>query len=255
MSEVVDLLPTAQYSHNEETSLICYEDPNKSLRSQILKTALEKALAIDTKLPIWIRRMRGMSGKKYRYFINNLIELTPNPRYLEVGSWLGSTACSAIYGNNAVITCIDNWSEFGGPKEAFKENVTKSLNESAEFNFIESDFRSVNYHHIGKFNIFLFDGPHDEKDQFDGIVMAQPALDEVFTLIVDDWNSEIVRNGTMKAIDSLGINIISKIDIRTTQDNSYPKLLQMHISDWHNGYLIAICKKDKALGLRNEPRI
>ena len=29
----------------------------------------------------------GMSGKKYRFFINNLVRTVANPRYLEVGSW------------------------------------------------------------------------------------------------------------------------------------------------------------------------
>jgi len=47
----------------------------------------------------------------------------------------------------------------------------------------------------------------------------------------------------MKAINDLKIKIISKIEIRTTQNNSMPKILLGQYSDWHNGYFIAVCEK------------
>ena len=111
--------------------------------------------------------------------------------------------------------------------------------------FIESDFRKVNYNEIGKFNIYCYDALHDEKDQYDGITIVQPALDNVFILIIDDWNWPGVRKGTFDAINDLNLNIISKIEVRTTQDNSMPKLFLGQYSDWHNGYFIAVCEKSK----------
>jgi hypothetical protein len=97
-------------------------------------------------LPNWILEMDGMSGKKYRHFVNNLISKIDNPRYLEVGCWKGSTSCSAIYNNNVIAYCIDNWSEFGGPKNIFCENVQKCANEcdDIEIIFEEADFRKIN---------------------------------------------------------------------------------------------------------------
>jgi hypothetical protein len=47
-----------------------------------------------------VLKMPGMSGTKYRRFINNLMRILPHPRYLEVGAWAGSTLCSAIDGNS-----------------------------------------------------------------------------------------------------------------------------------------------------------
>ena len=41
--------------------------------------------------------MEGLSGRKYRSLINNLIQKIKDPRYLEIGTWLGSTACSAAF--------------------------------------------------------------------------------------------------------------------------------------------------------------
>ena len=55
--------------------------------------------------------MEGLSGRKYRSLINNLVEKIEKPSYLEIGSWLGSTACSAAFKNDFKITCIDNWSQ------------------------------------------------------------------------------------------------------------------------------------------------
>ena len=98
---------------------------------------------------------------------------------------------------------------------------------------------------LGKFNIYCYDALHREKDQYEGISMAQPALDDVFVLIIDDWNWESVRKGTFGAIKDLNIKIISKIEIKTTQNNLMPKFVHSHYSDWHNGYFMAVCEKSK----------
>jgi hypothetical protein len=152
----------------EETAIRLYGDWD-SPEADILSTALINALAMEHKLPDWIRYMEGMSGKKYRYLINNLVGLTPDARYLEIGSHSGSTACSALWGNKCKATCIDNWSEFGGPKNQFHENINQVLTSDIDFKFIESDFRKVDYSNIGKHNIYLFDGTHFEQDQYDGV--------------------------------------------------------------------------------------
>jgi len=60
----------------------------------------------------------------------------------------------------------------------------------SKVSFIERNFREVDFCHLGKFNVYLFDGPHSYKDQFDGVMLAEPALDEIFVLVVDDWNWE-----------------------------------------------------------------
>ena len=103
----------------------------------------------------------------------------------------------------------------------------------------------MDYTKLGKFNIYCYDALHEEEHQYNGISIVQPALDNTFVLIIDDWNWIEVRKGTHRAIKDLKINVISKIDIRTTQDNKMPKLLLGQYSDWHNGYFIAICKKTK----------
>ena len=84
-----------------------------------------------------------MSGQKYRTFINLFVHSSPNPRYLEVGSWAGSTAVSALYGNQVKAVCIDNWSQFGGPRDKFFANIAMALSPEIDFSFLEQDFRTA----------------------------------------------------------------------------------------------------------------
>ena len=128
-------------------------------------------------------------------------------------------------------------------KKEFEINTKKIITEKIDFKFIESDFRKVNFNHLGKFNIYCYDALHDEKSQYDGISLVQPALDDIFILIIDDWNWSEVRKGTLEALNNLKIDIISKIEIRTTQDNNMPKIFVGQYSEWHNGYFIAVCEK------------
>ena len=184
----------------------------------------------------------GMSGRRYRRFINELVRSLPDPAYLEVGSWAGSTLCSAISGNVLRAVAIDNWSEFGGPKDAFTHNVHNSITAGTQVLFIEGDFRAVDYTALGVFNIYLFDGPHEPIDHYDGIARALPALAPEFVFIVDDWNWERVREGTLAAIRDTGLSVVYATEVRTTvTDNRLDAILEG--SDWHNGYYIAVLRK------------
>lgn len=233
---------------NEETSIKFFGEWTSDLAVKI-QTAWFDALSLDHNIPEWLRYMYGMSGKKYRYFINNLIAGLDDVRYIEVGSWSGSTACSAMINNKGKFTCIDNWSDFGGPRNEFLSNIEKSKNENIDFTLIDSDFRQVDYGNIGKYNIYLFDGPHSEQDQYDGVKIAQPALDDTYILIIDDYNQIEEQRGTLGAIEDLGQKIVCSIEIITMQPEIYSTGAYQHPwiahnrSDWHNGYLIALIEK------------
>jgi hypothetical protein len=198
-------------------------------------------------LPDWLMNMEAMSGKKYKHFINQLISQVDDARYLEVGTWTGSTACSAMYKNKVNCTFIDNWNQFnpqGNVKSLFFENIEKIKEESPEaiYQFQEKDFRLVDYNNIDKYNVYFFDGPHEEEDQYDGVVYAQPALEDEFIFICDDWNWNKVRIGTTRAFADLDLQILYSLEIRTTLDGSTPNIVYEK-SDWHNGYFIASCRK------------
>jgi hypothetical protein len=213
-----------------------------SPQGQILEQSFLSAMEYDTKLSEQVLNMPGMSGKKYRTLINRLIEKTSDARYLEIGSWKGSTACSAMYGNTVNLICIDNFtftdSNGGFHIDELVDNINNVITDDIEVNIFDIDFRKVDYSAIGKFNVYFYDGPHDEKDQYDGVVLVQPALDDTFTLIVDDWNGPEVQRGTFNAIKNLNLEILCSIEIKVidpTESNEF--------SDWHFGYFISVLKK------------
>jgi hypothetical protein len=231
---------------DENTSIIVRGDLKECVEAELLCRALSDALDAEGKNHAAgfedVLKISGFSGRRYRRLINRMISLAAAPRYLEIGSWAGSTACAAMHGNRVEMTCVDNWSEFNGPREWFFQNIEANLNPATPFSFLEGDFRNVDFRRLGPFNVYLFDGPHTEEDQYDGVRLVQPALAETFVLIVDDWNWEEVRRGTLRAIADEKLRIFLSVEIRTSQDNSQPALV-METSDWHNGYFLCVCRK------------
>jgi hypothetical protein len=212
-----------------------WDHPYATALKQAYQSSIEGKDTLDQ---TW-KNLHGMSGKKYRALINSLIKLIPNPRYLEIGSYIGSTACAAISRNKLKATCVDNWSQFGGPKDAFLSNINACLiNSQCEFQLIENDFRKVDYNNIGKFNVYMFDGPHEAIDQYEGVTMIQKALDDTYILIVDDYNHDLIRENTIKALSDLNSTILASIEVITPWHG-----LRMETSDWHAGYFIAVIKK------------
>jgi FkbM family methyltransferase len=212
--------------------------------SKCIEQSLNLSLNDDTKLPDWILKLQGMSGKKYRMFINNLIHSIDNPRYLEIGCWKGSTFCSAIYSNKITALGIDDWSEFFGPKEQFHKNLKNALSDINKntISFIEKDFKQVNFTEDAKYNIYFFDGPHAEYEHSRSLTQVYDSLDDEFIFICDDWNWEEVRRGTVKSLNTAGIEVVYQKQIFT---NGKEEGNEGENSDWHNGYYIAVCRKQR----------
>jgi len=228
-------------SHVSEI-IIAADDP----RVRLVRATLSEALAAPIDRSQGIYTVDGMSGARYRHFINTLIRRMGRVGYLEVGSWMGSTLCAAIHGNSVQAVAIDNWSQFGGPRDAFLGNLARFRTDQAAVEVIESDFRVVPFASLSArhtpFDVYLFDGPHEEQDQHDGLVQALPALRDDFIFICDDWNWWQVRAGTHRAIVQGGLSLLYGVEIRTTLDNTHAAVAFKE-SDWHNGYFISVLRK------------
>jgi hypothetical protein len=171
-----------------------------------------------SKIDEFVKDMEGMSGTNTRHLYNNILNF-PDARYLEIGVWKGSSVCAAMLGNSAKVLCIDNWSEFGGPKEPFLNNFYRCIgNNSAEY--LELDCFTLDISEIGKYNIYLYDGNHSEESHYKSLVYFQDALDDTFIFIVDDWNWNYVRSGVERAIQDLKLEILFQEEIHLTDDGS-----------------------------------
>lgn len=221
------------------------EENVKHNYSSLIRESLKYAKDGESSLPEWILNMEGMSGKKYRNFINKLISLIPDPRYLEIGCWTGSTAVSAMYSNNVDATLIDNFSEeFGDYKQRFFSNLEKC--KAKNVTFINKNFENVKYAADKKYNIYFYDGPHDEQNQCNALTIPYDSLDDEFIFICDDWCWDPAVIGTLKGIEKLNLEVLYSIQIKTTNYlTGHDNQNTCENSDWHNGYYIAVCKKPK----------
>lgn len=180
-----------------------------------------------------ILNLEGMTGKKTRHFYNNLLNFE-DARYLEIGTWKGSSVCSAMYNNNAHVTCIDNFCTFGGPYQEFLKNFNK-FKGTNKANYIIQDCFTVDIKKLPKFNVYMYDGEHYENDQYQALTYYYDCLDDVFIYVCDDWNWDVVRKGTRRAISDLKLQTIFEQEIRTT--------LQPQQDPWWNGCYVAVFKK------------
>ena len=174
----------------------------------------------------------GMSGTKTRHFYNNLLNFE-DARYLEIGTWKGSSVCSAMYKNNAKVVCIDNWSEFNGPKQIFLDNFNKYKGNN-DAQFIENDSFKVDVSLLPKFNVYLYDGDHSDKCHYNALIHFYSCLDDTFIFVVDDWNWENIRIQTYKSIDNLKLKILFQKEIIIPSVNK---------ETWWNGIFVAILQK------------
>ena len=185
----------------------------------------------------------GMTGIKTRHLYNNICS-KEDARYLEIGTWYGSSSISAMYKNNVNGLFIDNWSQFGGYKSKF-ENIMNKYN--LDYNLIESDCWEVDLTSISqKFNIYLYDGGHHYEDHYNSLLYYYTLLDDEFTFLVDDWNWPMVQKGTMDAIRDLNLQIKFKHEIFVSKEDVINMPNHNGKNTWWNGigifYLIKLDK-------------
>jgi len=205
-----------------------------------LKTSYEMAQRGKSKINDEILGLRGMTGKKTRHFYNNLLSID-GIRYLEVGVWKGSSVCSAMYGNKANIVCMDDFSEFEGPREEFLTNFNKFKGDNFA-TFIDKNCFSVDLRTLPKFNVFLYDGKHDYQSQYNALKHYYDKMDDVFIYVVDDWNWDDVRNGTYHVINDLGVKVLERVVIQLTDDNTHTPY-DIAGETWWNGLFACVLQK------------
>lgn len=224
---------------------------------QVVKDCFELAQQGVSGIPPYALTIPGMSGVVYRRFINNYVRTLTNPKYLEVGVWTGSTLCAAIGGiDNVRAVAVDNYSESyphysTSPEADCRRNIDLVKTDSADLELLLSQaFETFEPAPYGPFNVYMYDGYHDEESQFQGIDKVAPCLEEISLIVVDDWNDNEYfpteyngvtygsreKAGTYRAFDQANLELLYKIEIETGENPMFP-------SDWHNGYGIFLVKK------------
>lgn len=185
----------------------------------------------------------GMTGRKTKHLYNNLLEF-PDAKYLEIGTWYGSSSISAVYKNKIDALFIDNWCQFDGDKKIFQESIQKYITKDSNCKLLESDCWKVNLKKIdNNFNIYLYDAGHEEEDHYKAVTYYYNNLQDNFILIVDDWCWGDVRDGTWRGIKDMNLKVrfCHEIFVSDEEKINFPK----HIGKdtWWNGVALFVLEK------------
>jgi len=204
-----------------------------------------------------VLKIEGMSDDSVRHLLNNLMS-APGAKYLEVGSWRGSTFVSALVGNEQTVDnalAIDAWTfetdydkrVFGTGHDslaAFENNMAQFVTASTTWRHIRCDFRSLKDRELVSagsfkkelFNVYLFDGPHEAQDHEDALTLVLHHLDRTFVYVVDDWNYGPVQEGTYNAISKLGLEVLWAETLGGSRPNGSS-------GPWHNGMWVGVLRQ------------
>jgi len=208
-----------------------------------------------------VLKLEGMSDSLVRHFLNN-VAAAPGTRYLEVGTFRGSTLVSALKYNEAVVdsaVAIDTWWNLHPTDAGVTYDGQESLRHciaAVEEHFISrggsvtilrGDFRSpdldwaaveenaraASIGKAGTFNTYLYDGPHGEIDHYNALKGMLPKLESTFIFMVDDFNLPGVSAGTFRAIEELGLVVAWGDVLGGGRDGNVD-------GAWHNGFWVAV---------------
>lgn len=203
--------------------------------------AFRIAEAEVSNLPDDVLQLDGYCGRYNRQFLNALCAFE-NCRYLEIGGFKGASLCAAMHDNHLSAVAIENWSQFGGPREVFMAAVTKHRG-ACNLRVVEQDCFAVNPADLGTFDVYYYDGDHSTDNQDRAIRHFYDSLTDQSVVIIDDWNWKGVREGTYRAISELDIPVIFEKEIILPEADTVDMPRHRGRETWWNGIYVMIIDK------------
>jgi predicted O-methyltransferase YrrM len=185
----------------------------------------------------------GLTSPRVQTLLNHIASGVGS--YLEIGSYLGATAASALKDNSLNATFIDTWNEDvqdknnklnlpPNSKETFEDNITPYIG-SNNIKIIQADMFDVQTANMtNTVQMFFYDGPHDYKTTYDAISYYYSVLANEAIIIVDDANWKETVDGTINAINDAGGRITYKKLMLNSEEN---------MTEWWNGLYVAVIRK------------
>jgi hypothetical protein len=189
---------------------------------------------LNTRLPAGGRQMRRRLGelcaipRMSTFAIGALInegvrQMAEGHCFVNVGVWYGFTYLAGLAGNPGKRGVgVDNFSEFGSPREQFYQNFEKYRSPNHQFHDMDCAdyFAGV---HEGPIGFYIYDGSHDYESQLEGLRAAEPFFGRDCVVMVDDTNWPAPRQATLDFIASSSFAYRVLIDAGTYA-NLHPTL-------------------------------
>jgi len=162
-----------------------FPDDDREIKSNMLK----------------LRNIPRMSTLTIGAIINFGVKQIPqNQTFVNVGIWNGFTFLAGMLNNPEKICIgIDNFSQFGGPRQQFLERFNKMKSQNHFFMNMDYEkyFSDIHSKEIG---FYIYDGEHSYKNQLNGLLKADPFLAENALILIDDINWEEPHQATLDFI-------------------------------------------------------
>jgi len=148
-------------------------------------------------------------------------ELPPQHAYVNVGVWNGFTFLAGCAENDdRRCVGVDDFSEFGGPREPFMTRFGRTR--SARHEFHDMDYRRYFADvHQGPIGVYLYDGSHEYEHQLQGLQAAEPFFTRGTRVFVDDTNLPSARKATFEFIARSSFSYRVLFDLKTAR-NGHP---------------------------------
>lgn len=152
----------------------------------------------------------GFISPNTRHFYNNLGAISNH--YFELGSHIGSSLVSAVYGNDNLLsaTACDNFSLFTTPEQDVRADFYKNADRhiKGKYKMLEKDGFNLSPADLpNPIDLYLKDGDHSYESEYLGVSKLCKFFAEECIMLVDDWSWSPVNKGTMDAIRDEGLKV------------------------------------------------
>lgn len=184
----------------------------------------------------------GLTSPRVQTLLNNLAQAVDI--YLEVGSYLGATACAVLKDNPISLIAVDKWQEqiqsqdgtvtSSNDVDTFIKNIEKYKG-SSRVKILNQDLFTVDVSvMLDSVKMFFYDGPHDAASTQRAVEHYWPALAEEAILVFDDANWQGVVEGARNGINSCNGLVLYEKMLLNSEENK---------NEWWNGVYVLVIKK------------
>ncbi len=185
---------------------------------------LIKKKSEDIELKKVLIKIDSMSTYAIGHVINKICKnLNEHQIYLNVGVWKGFSLLAGMINTKCEVIGIDNFSQFGGPKNLFlkKFNRYKRINHF----FYDIDYQEFfkNFEKKSKFiDFYFYDGEHSYENQIKNLLIVDQFLKKESLILIDDINFQEVYDGTMDFMNKSSSNFSIIKSIKTKNNHCHP---------------------------------
>jgi len=198
---------------------------NKDKEFLFSNTIIKKKSLSDEVLKKELLKIPSMSTFAIGYVINKICQsLRKEDIYVNIGVWKGFSLIAGMINTECIVHGVDNFAEFGGPKEEFLKNFEKIKNPNNHF-FSNCDYKFFlnNFEKQKKpINFYFYDGEHSYENQFENLIIAKEFFIKGTIVLVDDINFKDVEMGTKDFINKYPGQYEILKEIKTANDNCHP---------------------------------